>query len=475
MPANLITGRVLVPQRHVPILASVDVLVAGGGLGGIAAALGSARAGVQTMLVERNGFVGGVATAGMCCSIFNCFYTREGQLGTTGIAVEVADVLAEAAGYGRKWRAHKGHVIYDLEQAKWVLERLVEESGVETLLQTTVSDVVMQGNRLCGVVVETKTGPQAILAQTVVDATGDADLAARSGVPLHVLPQGKHSLCFRLGNVDVDAFVGYFRAHPDQYPAYMDVEWTLDEALAQYDECGTLLFPHGGGMQMELLRQARRQGELPERIGSQDSIDACQMHALRSTGTLHVITGFTNFDGLDPQRISQGIHDGREMAHLVAGVYRKYVPGCENSFVAGTAANLGVRTSRWIDGAFVLTKEMAQPGVRLPDGVGRVVGNDHEVRHPGAHAWGVQALHAEPFDLPYRCLLPRGVDGLLMGAGRSVSAETPWLLRVMVHTMAVGQAAGAAAAVAAQAATSPRDLDPNLVQAELQRQGVVLS
>jgi hypothetical protein len=121
-----------------------------------------------------------------------------------------------------------------------------------------------------------------------------------------------------------------------------------------------------------------------------------------------------------------------------------------------------------------MTREMAQSGVRFPDRVGRAVGNDHETRHPGAKAWSVQALHSEPFDLPYRCLLPQKVDGLVMGAGRSVSAETPWLLRVMVHTMVVGQAAGAAAAIASQAGISPRAQDPAKVRAELERQGVDL-
>ena len=106
--------------------------------------------------------------------------------------------------------------------------------------------------------------------------------------------------------------------------------------------------------------------------------------------------------------------------------------------------------------------------------VGRLVGNDHEIRHPGPNAWSVQALHGEPFDLPYRCLLPQAVDGLLMGAGRSVSAETPWLLRVMVHTMVVGQAAGTAAAIAARTGSQPRTLSPAAVQAELERQGVDL-
>ena len=215
-------------------------------------------------------------------------------------------------------------------------------------------------------------------------------------------------------------------------------------------------------------------GDLPDHVGVHDTVDACQMHALRQTSMVHLVTGFTAFDGLDAARISASLVDGRRMAYAVTEAFRQHVPGFERAFVAGTAANLGVRTSRWLDGEFVLARAMARPGIRFEDAVGRLVGNDHQTRHPGRRAWGVQVLHDEPFDLPYRCLLPREIEGLVMGAGRSVSAESPWLLRVMVHTMVVGQAAGVAAAVAAGSGVTPRSVDLRSVQAELARQGVDL-
>jgi hypothetical protein len=452
-----------------------DVVVVGAGLGGIAAATAAARGGAGTILLERNSFVGGTATAGMCCSIFNCYHDREGRLGTTGIAVEVADALAEAEGYGRRWRQHKGHIIYDLERGKRYLAHLVRRSGAEMLLGALAVGVVKEDDRISAVVVEGKGGREAIRARVVVDGSGDADIAARAGAQVRTVSSGRHSLCFRMGGVDVDELVGFFRDHPDQYPDYMDVEWTAAEALAQYDECGTFLFPHGGGIQMDAFRQARADGALPESIGMHDSTSACQMHALRSTGVVHVVTGFAHFDGLDSRLISRSVVDGREMAHIVADVYRRYIPGFRNAYVAGTATNLGVRTSRYIRGDFVFTAEMMGAGVRQPDAVGRAVGWDHPVRHRGAGAWGVQALRSDSFDLPYRCLLPRGADGLLMGAGRSLSAEDPRLLRVMAHTMVVGQAAGTAAAVAARSGVVPRALEAGAIQEELLRQGVDLA
>jgi len=462
--------------RDLPVRAEYDVIVCGGGLGGVAAAIAAARAGAKTLLIERNSFLGGVATAGMCCSIFNCYYTGDAQrrLGSTGICVEVADALAAATGYGRKWHTHKGHIIYDIERGKLVLQDLVAAAGADMLLQTWTAGAIMENGAVRGVIVETKTGREAIRSKVVVDATGDADIATRAGAPVHVSEKGIHSLCFRLGNVDVDDFVDYFRAHPDQFPDYMDVDWTLAEALAQYDDCGTFLFPHGGGMQMDAFKRAKASGELPATIGIQDTTDACQMHALHQTGVVHVITGYTHFNGLDADRISRSIVDGRRMAFTVAEVYKKYLPGFTNSFVAGTAANLGVRTSSCLDGDFAFTAEMMLAGVRQEDAVGRAIGWANVIKHHGLNAWGAQVCYADSFDLPYRCLVPRGIDGLLMGAGRSISTDNPSLLRVMVHTMVVGQGAGAAAAVAARTGVSPRQVAIAAVQAELRRQGVVL-
>jgi hypothetical protein len=462
--------------RSLQVRDDYDVIVCGGGLGGTAAAIASARVGARTLVIERNSFLGGVATAGMCCSIFNCYYTggEPRRLGTTGLAVEIADAVAEATGYGRKWHDHKGHVIYDIERGKLVLQELMERAGVDMLLQTWTAGAMVQDNVVQGVIVETKSGRQAIRAKGVVDATGDADIAASAGAPLHIREKGVHSLCFRLGNVDVDAFVDHFRQDPEQFPAYMDVDWSLDEALAQYADCGTFLFPHGGGMQMDAFKRAKADGALPATIGIQDTTDACQMHALRQTGMVHVITGFTHFDGLDAEQISRSVMDGRRMAFTVAEVYRTYIPGFARAFVAGTAANLGVRTSRYLDGDFVFTAGMMEAGARHSDSVGRFVGYDHVVKHAGPNAWGSQVCHIDSSDLPYRCLLPRGIDGLIMGAGRSISTDNPFLLRVMAHTMVVGQAAGTAAAVAARTGTAPRQADIVEIQAELRRQGVTV-
>lgn len=423
-----------------------DVVVAGGGLGGVAAALAAARGGARTLLVERNTYPGGTATAGMCCSIFNCYFTAKGELGTPGIPAEIADRLAEAMGYGKAWRNHRGHIIYDLEIGKLILQRMLVEAGVELLFQTFVTGVVMEGNRVAGVRVNGKSGEYTISAGCVVDSTGDSDVAFYAGAKLAASNSPIHSLCFRLGNVRVDEFVDYFRSHPGEYPAMMDVEWELAGALAQYDECGTFLFPHGGGMLLDAFKRAKEDGALPERVGMHDTTDACQMHAMRRTGIVHIITGFVRFDGVDAEKITPAICDGREMAFQLAEVYRRYLPGFSDAFVAGVADNLGVRTSRYLDNEFKFTPEMRKAGVRFPDAVAKLVPFDDVVKNPAKRAWGVQIMGDDTFDLPLRALVPDGIEGLVMGAGRSISASDPGLLRVMVHTMAVGEAAGKTAA-----------------------------
>lgn len=464
-------------SRETPVRAEVDVLVAGGGLGGVSAAVAAARAGARTLLVERNGFPGGVATAGMCCSVFNCLYAPSHELVVKGNALEFVDALAAAEGFGTRWHDHKGHIIYDVERGKLVLSDLLEDAGCDYLFDTLVADAVMAGDDLRGVVIESKSGREAILARAVVDATGDADVAHLAGAPVSVLGPGtwgRHSLVFRVGNVDVDRFVQYFEEHPDQYPPHMDVDWTREDALRQYRDTGTFLFPHGGGNLLDLVRRGVESGEYPARVGVHDSVAALQMHALRDPGVVHMITGFCSVDDLDVAKITRAMADGRRMAFIVTDYFRRHVPGFERACVIATADDLGMRATRWIDGEFAFAPEMKASPTRFEDAVGRGVVERHEKKHPAQGAWSAQVFTGGSFDIPYRCLLPRRVEGLVMGAGRSVSATNPMLLRVMALTMVVGQAAGAAAALAARAGIPPRRLDVRALQEELMRQGVDL-
>jgi len=462
------------PARRVPVRDEVDVLVAGGGLAGVSAAVAAARAGARTLLIERNGFPGGVATAGMCCSVFNCFYTPSHELLVRGNALEFVDALAQAEGPGSGWHDHPGHIIFDMERGKLTLIDQLEAAGVPYLFDTLATGVIMTKNAVRGVFIESKTGREAIKAKVVVDATGDADIAHRAGAPLNV-GRFKHSVCFRIGNVDVDAFVQYFVDHPDQYPPFMDVDWDFEGALAQYRETGTFLFPHGGGVQLRRVKRGVKRGEYQTAVGVHDNVAALQMHAIRDLGVVHVITGFCEVpENLDIAEISRAMTDGKRMAFHVTDFFKKHMPGFKRACVIGIADDLGIRASRWIKGDFAFTREMKRTPARFKDTVGRGVVQRDFIKSKARGAWSVQSFAEDYFDIPYRCLLPRKVDGLLMGSGRSVSAENPMILRVMALTMVIGQAAGVAAAVSARSGVSPREASIRKIQNALRRQGVAL-
>jgi hypothetical protein len=293
-------------------------------------------------------------------------------------------------------------------------------------------------------------------------------------VPLRWRKSAKASYLFRLGNVDVDAFVDYFRTHPGQYPEYMDVEWTVEEALAQYDENGTFLFPHGGGMQMELLARAVKSGDLPESLGAYDTLDAMQMHLIRETGVCHVITGFVSNDDLDAEALSRSLQGGRRVAYLFSDCLKKYVPGFEKAFVSATADDLGIRGSRLIVGRSSFSGGMAAASYRCADAIGVGVAWQNKIMHSGKRAWGAQAFTNEAYQIPLSCLLPKGIDNLVIGSGKGADTDPPLMLRAMGLTMAVGQGAGAAAAVAARAGVPVSAVNLADLRAELLRQGVEL-
>lgn len=462
------------PSRKIPVRCETDVLVVGGGLSGVSAAVASARAGVDTILVERNGFPGGVATAGMCCSVFNCYYTPKHEIVVKGNSLEFVDELAKGGGGGDKWHNHKGHIIYDVERGKLTLIEFLEKAKVKYFFDAIFSNVIMEGNGISGVIIESKSGREAIKAKVVIDATGDSDVAYYAGTPLKTI-DANHSYCFRIGNVDVDKFVQYFRDNPGEYPDYMDVDWVFEEAYKHYKDTGTFLFPHGGGMQLSLIKKGKEKGEFREVLGMQNTLDALQMHAMRDAGTVHIITGHVKIGNMDIEKITKAMTDGKKMAFYVTDYFRKHVPGFERAFVSATADDLGIRATRYIDGDFAFTNEMKSNPARFDDAIGRGVVERDYIKNKSRGAWGVQTFLDDSFDIPYRCLLPRKVENLLMGSGRSVSAENPFLLRAMALTMVIGQGAGVAAAIAVQDGVVARSVKMSKVRKELLKQGVELN
>ncbi len=462
-------------KRAIPVIADTEVLVVGGGLGGIASALAAARTGTEVTLIEANGFLGGVATAGMCCSVFNCLFTKSRTAAIGGIPKEIVATLAEkAGGPGKGWINHKGHIIYDVEKAKLVLYDLLADAGVRIRLNTMAADVIAENESIQALIICGKNGLEAITCKMLIDATGDCDVVAQTGALFNYPQNGsKSSFVFRLGNVDVDSFVNYFRNNPNEYPEHMDIDWTVEEALSQYDETGTFLFPHGGGMQLSKVKEAERRGDLPTNFGLYDSLDAMQMHLIKDIKVCHVITGFTRTKSLDSESLTRSIADGRKVAFLFLSFIRKYLPGFENAFVSATADDLGIRGSRSIISGNSFTKTMKETPYRCDDAVGIGVVEKHQILNSGTNAWSAQVFEDEVYEFPLSCLIPKGWKNLIIGAGRGADTNPPRLLRVMVTTMAVGQGAGIAAAIAIKQKENLQTVDYHSIRSELNRQGVV--
>lgn len=450
--------------RVLPVAASTDVLVLGGGVAGLAAGLAAGRTGAEVLLVERGNCLGGTATAGMMALFYTPYRCAH------GIPKEIFDRLIAAGG------AFPGEVIsVDHEIFKAVAFEMAAERGIRILLHTICADVVMDGNRTRGVVIENKGGRQAVLGQALVDASGDADIAARAGAPTM---KGRESdakmrpvtLLFRLGGVDVQAMLGYVRQHPEDF--------SKDPNQMMLDVEGKNIRIFGF---FSLVERAKREGGLyPD----------CHYFRVESVfperGTLLVNTiRIYDVDGTDPQDVTRAEMEARRQQRLLLEFVRKYVPGFANAYLLDSGSHIGVRETRRIVGEYLLTEEDIVGQVAFPDTIG-IDSNRQNPKGPRHSPDGMEGsvLDSEAreqvaslftYEIPYRCLLPQGVEGLIV-AGRAISSnhEADGYTRNQPACMVTGQAAGVAAALAARSGITPRQVSISDLQAALQRIGTKL-
>jgi hypothetical protein len=325
---------------------------------------------------------------------------------------------------------------------------------------------MLDGGAITGLIVDTIGGRQAVAGKVVVDATEGAVVAAMAGAPTSV-EKSNGSLLFRMAGVDVDAFVDYYAANPGDYPSQRDRAIPTEWFVRNWRDRGVLFFPHGGGRVTDLVQRHVRAGAYRDRIGRAYDLDAFGLYAVRGNGLVAVNSNFFATD-LDPWEATQRENEAREMAFYAADFLREYVPGFANGVIAAMAEYVGVRASRWLDGAGTLDlTDQTQP-TRQPDVIGVT---PCQGRSEGG---GGMVLLSDWYDIPYRCLLPRGVPGLLVGSGKTVATKPRGALRGMSRCLPIGHAAGVAAAIAARQGVSPEAVDIGAVQAELRRQGAFL-
>jgi glycine/D-amino acid oxidase-like deaminating enzyme len=406
------------PEQRVPVIAEVDVLVCGGGVAGVAAAACAARQGAKTLLVERYGFLGGLANAALVITTPPL---------DNGISLEICEKLREQGVYTRC--EHSGEEIelnaFDPEVMKQELMGMLGAAGVEVLLHTYVARAIPAGDAVGGVVIENKAGRQAILARIVVDATGDADVAASAGAPFRLVKKPV-TLMFNLVGVDVE-----------QALAALGGNWgNVRRFVRQAVEDGTLKFDLG--------------------ITRDYGAPGVSLEKLVHDGELNVWSGnLLDVDGTDPRDLTRAEIVTRDHAARLAVFLRARVPGFQRSRIEYTATQVGVRATRQVVGQAAPAMEDVR-GQVFPDTVAK----------PYA---------ALPLRLPYGSLLPQGVENLLV-AGRCISAaeEAMGRLRLIPVCLATGQAAGTAAALSLREKVRPRRLDARSLQATLAAQGVDL-
>ncbi len=446
------------PAKEVPVIHETEVLIVGSGPGGLAAALGAARAGSHVTLLERFGCFGGNITA-VGVEGF-AWYRHEGTVDTEGVGIEFEE-RARAMGAAVKEPQSDSHAI-DGEAFKWVADTLVEEAGITPMLHRLFAAPIMEGKFIKGVIVESKAGREAILAERVVDATGDADVAHRAGAT--TLMQAKEdmigaSVMFSMSGVNKSRFIEHVKADPQTYKDWAYGQWTIETAGKEDEMFSPFL--------RKPFEKARKAGLIPEHL---DTI-AGTWGALYDSGDLTYLNlvHLLGYDGTDPNDLTRGEIEGRKQAMLAIEALKQYTPGCENAKLRNFGMTLGIRDTRKIDAAYNMTEADVRDQARFEDSIG--------IFPEFIDGYGILVLPTTGryFQVPYRTLLPKGVKNLIC-AGRITGGDrvSHAATRNMMCCTVTGQGAGVAAAIAAQQQRGFDELDIGKVQAELKRQDVRL-
>jgi glycine/D-amino acid oxidase-like deaminating enzyme len=439
-------------DKRPTIAYDTDVLVVGGGAAGVAAAVSAARAGAKVLLLEKYGFCGGAAVAGLSGTICGLYAatddkTRPPEQIVFGFAEKFIALMREKGGVTDPVRYGKTFtLVHDPLVWREAADHLLQEAGVNILFHTIVTDAMVEDDRVTGVTAWTKQGRAAVTARLVIDASGDADVAELAGFETFVGQDGKvqnPTMIFRLMGVDVDRFVATYG--PD-----------------------TIL----GDDVSQMIRNLHnsREYELPR-------AKVFLFPTPRPNELLCNCTRVLGADGreLNPllvEDITEAEIQGRRQVREYARFFRDRLAGCESSFVNDTGIQVGVRETRQLAGAKRLVNDNVVNGHKARDSIAR-------------SAWPIELHSGEKprlvwllddyYDVPFGCFLPREGDGFLV-AGRCLSAEHEAMAsaRVTAQCFSYGQAAGLAAAMALQSGTSPRELPVSDLRDALKRDGAVI-
>jgi hypothetical protein len=441
------------PAMDIRVVRECDVVVVGGGPGGFAAALAAARNGADTVLVERYGYLGGMASGGLVTIIPNMsgFDGKQYINGICGDWINRLDQLGAVA-YPKdeelglhdptvvKYWGNRGHffirestviksVFIDAEMCKVVLNDMVEEAGIKTYLHSWGTKSIVESDEVQGIIFESKSGRQAILAKVIIDSTGDGDLLPSAGADFEddidpKLRISALSLCFWFGGVDSQKVEDFKLTYPDKWAE----------------------------QQQELLKLNGYAGYLRSNIKHQENmVWVHNRHVVKSQ--------------MDVEELTRTEFEGRKKMMVTLNYRRKHTPGFENAFIAVSDPQLGTRGGRRVIGEYRLTAKDQDSDTIYPDTIAVLPDLDRgqaSLKHPLQY-------------VPYRALVPHKVDNLLV-ACRAFSSDGPYNtnFNIIPHCVAYGEAAGTAAAIAVKEGVKVRKVNYDALQARLIKQGVTL-
>lgn len=414
-----------------------DVIVVGSGSAGSSAAIAAARSGADTILVERFGFLGGTST--QVLDTFYGFYTP-GSVAYKVVGGVPDDVVTRLKKYNAAFERPNTYgagtgVTYDPYLLRIVWEQLVQEAGVRLLYHSFCTDVIRDGNRITGVIVNGKRGLMKLTARVVIDCSGDADVSHQAGAPYEragdIDPAQTLTTTFRMIHVDIERAKAF-----------------------------------GKKAMWEKMEEATATGsyDLPRREGS--------WHITPHEGVIHTImTRIADVDATDPVALTNAEIEGRRQTLEYVRFLQDYVPGFENAKLSWLCAPIGVRETRRIYGRYRLTRDDCLTARKFEDAVA-ACGAPIEDHHGGSDTKWEYLPDGMTYDIPYRALLPNEIDGLLV-AGRCFSAthDAHASCRSMAQMMALGQAAGVAAALSVQQDLLPHELATAPLQDTLTQMG----